>query len=146
MDLAPEAAARDEHEALDAFRELVAELHRHAAAERVPDDRRALVPEREQQVADHARERAEREVGRRLVRGAVTEQVRRDHRVVAGEPVEDVAPALGAGGDAVDQDQRRALAEHAVGDRVPVKLDGVHGVGAVAVRAIVRCYTARCHM
>ena len=82
-DLAPEAAARDQHQALDALGELVEELHRHAAAERVPDDRRALDADRREQVADAGGVRAERVVAARRGRVAVADQVGRDHRVVA---------------------------------------------------------------
>ena len=57
-----ETAAGDEHEPLAALGELVGELHRDAAAERVPDDRDAVVAERGQQVADAAGVRAERVV------------------------------------------------------------------------------------
>ena len=53
--LAAEAAAVHEHEPLAALGELVGELHHDAAAERVPDERRALVAERDHQVADAAR-------------------------------------------------------------------------------------------
>ena len=41
-----------EHEPLGHLRELVRELHRHAAAEAVADDRRPLVPEHAEEVAD----------------------------------------------------------------------------------------------
>ena len=37
----PEPAAADQHETVDELRMLIGELHRHAAAERVPDDRDA---------------------------------------------------------------------------------------------------------
>ena len=96
MHLAAEAAAGDEHEALDALGELVGELHRDAAAERVADDRRALVPERDEQVAHAAGERAERVVAARLGRRAVAEQVGGDHRVALAEPRKDLAPGLRA--------------------------------------------------
>ena len=67
-DLRAEAAAGDEHEPLDHLGELVGELHRDPAAERVADERRALVAERER--ADRAgRRRAPRASSRRR-RGA----------------------------------------------------------------------------
>ena len=81
----PEAAAGDEHEALAALGELVGELHRDAAAERVADDRRALVAERGQQVAHAAGVRAERVVAARRRRLAVAEQVGRDQREVLAQ-------------------------------------------------------------
>ena len=83
MHLAPEAAAGDEREALAALRELVGELHRDAAAERVADDGRLLVAEGEADVAQAAGERAERVVAARLRRLAVAEQVGGEDRVVA---------------------------------------------------------------
>ena len=74
--LAAEAAAGDQDEALAALRELVGELHRDPAAERVADDRRAVVAEGDDRVADGARVGAERVVAARLRRLAVSEQVR----------------------------------------------------------------------
>ena len=65
--------------------ELVGELHRHAAAERVPDERRALVPEREQQVADPAGVGAQRVVAAGLGRLAVAEQVGGDDGEALGQ-------------------------------------------------------------
>ena len=50
--LAAEAAAGDQCQSLDALGELVEELHRHAAAERVADDRRAVDAQPGEQVAD----------------------------------------------------------------------------------------------
>src|SRR5262249_53989463 len=55
----PEPAARDEHEPFAALGELVGELHRDAAAERVPDDARPLVPEGAEEIAHAAGIRAE---------------------------------------------------------------------------------------
>ncbi len=86
-DLAPEPAARDQDEPLDALRELVEELHRDAAAERVPDDRRALDPDRGEQVADAGGVRAERVVASWRGRVAVADQVGCDDRVVGREPL-----------------------------------------------------------
>ena len=83
MHLAPEAAARHEDEALAALGELVGELHRDPAAERVADDRRPVVAERDHRVADGARVGAERVVAARLGRLAVAQQVGRQHLVVA---------------------------------------------------------------
>jgi hypothetical protein len=47
-----QATAGDQRQALGALGELVEELHRHAAAERVADDRRRFHPDRRHQVAD----------------------------------------------------------------------------------------------
>ena len=70
VDLVAEPAAGDEPEPLAALGELVGELHRDAAAERVADDRDVVVAERGQEVADAAGVGAERVVaaGRGRVR------------------------------------------------------------------------------
>ena len=83
VDLAAEAAAGDEHEALAALGELVGKLHRDPAAERVPDERRALVAERDQQVADAAGVARRASSRRAALPTPVPEQVRRDHREAA---------------------------------------------------------------
>ena len=54
VDVRPEAAGRDEHEPLGALGEHVGELHRHATSQRVPHERRPLVAQRDEQVAQHA--------------------------------------------------------------------------------------------
>lgn len=57
--LSAEAAARHEHQPLAQLGELIGELHHDAAAQRVTDEGRTLVPEGDQQVADSARVGAE---------------------------------------------------------------------------------------
>ena len=109
-DLAAEPAARDQHQPLGHLRELVGQLHRDAAAERVADDRRAVVADRAHQVADAAGVGAERVVAARLGGVAVAEQVRRDHRVAVGQERDHVVPRLRAAGDPVDQQDRAAPA------------------------------------
>ena len=47
VDLATQAAAADEHQALAVLGELVGELHGHAAAQGVPDEGRAVMPQRQ---------------------------------------------------------------------------------------------------
>src|SRR2546427_365534 len=84
--LAPEAAARHQHQALAALGELIRELHGDAAAERVPDDRGARNPEHLEEIADAVRVRAERVVAARLGGAAVAEEVRGDDGVALGEP------------------------------------------------------------
>ena len=91
LTVAAEAAAGDQREPLDALRELVEELHRHAAAERVPDDRRALDADRGEQVADARRVRAERVVAARRRGVAVADEVGRDDRVRRRERLRDAA-------------------------------------------------------
>ena len=83
--LGPEAAAGDQHQALDHLRELVGELHRDAAAERVADQGRALVAEGEQQVAQAGGEAAERVVAAAGSESPWPGQVGGDHGVVAGQ-------------------------------------------------------------
>ena len=123
VDLAAEAAAVDQDEPLAALGELVGELHRDAAAERVPDERRALVAERDQQVAHAARVGAERVVAARLGRVAVAEQVGRDHGEALGEVRHHPLPRGGGRGDAVHEHDRRAAAGAAIGHAVAVELD-----------------------
>ena len=86
-DLLAQAAAVDEHEPLQALGELVGELHRDAAAERMADDGRRRDPEHRQEVAHPAGVGAERVVAARLARAAVAEQVGGDDGVVLGETV-----------------------------------------------------------
>ena len=92
VDLLAQAAAGDEPEPLAALGELVGELHRHAAAERVADDRDAVVAERGQQVAGAAGVGAERVVAARRGRRAVAEQVGRDQREVLARVARRPAP------------------------------------------------------
>ena len=105
-DLGAEAAAGDQHQALDHLRELVGELHRDPAAERVADQGRALVAEREQEVAQAGGEGAERVVaaaGSELPwpgrSGAITVWSR-----ASGSST--WRPVLGAARHAVDREQR----------------------------------------
>ena len=91
-DLAAQAAAVDEHQALAALGELVGELHGDAAAQRVADDRRPLVAERDEQVAHAAGVGAERVVAAWLGRLAVAEQVGREHGEAIGQLRHDALP------------------------------------------------------
>src|SRR4051794_14054653 len=69
--LAPEPAARYEHEPLAALRELVGHLHGHSAAQRVADDRAPSMTQRAEKVADATGVGAERVVAARLGGSAV---------------------------------------------------------------------------
>lgn len=120
---AAEAAAADEHQPVAQFRVLVRELHRHAAAERVPDDGGTGHVDRGQEVAQPAGERAERIVAHRFRRLAVAEQVGCDHVVVLGEPRVDGAPGLGAACKAVDEHHGLAATAAPVADFVTVNDD-----------------------
>ena len=121
VDLAAEPAAGDQHEPLAALRELVGELHRDPAAERVPDDRHAVVVERAQQVADAAGVRAERVVTARRRGMAVPEQVGGDDREAVRERVRGRLPGLRGVRDPVQQQEHRAAAGRPVGDRLAVQ-------------------------
>ncbi len=88
----PAPPVDDQDEPLGLVRELVGELHRHPAPERVPDERDAIDAEHGEQVAHAVRVRRNRVVGARLVRRAVPEQVRRDHQVLAREQRDDLLP------------------------------------------------------
>jgi hypothetical protein len=107
-DLAAQAAARDQHEPLAALGELVEELHRDAAAERVADDRCAVHADRCQDVAYPARVGSQRVVALSGRRVAVAQQVRCDHRVVRRESPGDLPPVTGGVEHSVDQHHRRA--------------------------------------
>ena len=121
-DLGAEPAAGDQDQPLDHLRELVGELHRDPAAERVADQRGALVAEREQQVAQAGGEAAQRVVAAAGRGGAVAGQVGGDHGVVAGQRLDHLAPVLGGAGHAVDQQQHRSLAAAEVADLATVQL------------------------
>ena len=108
VDVAPEPAAGDQHEAVGALGELVGVLHRDAAAQRVPDHRDALVAEGGDDVARAAGVRAERVVAARCRGLAVAEQVGGDHGVVLAEQGRDARPGVGRVGDPVEEQQRRA--------------------------------------
>ena len=66
VDLRAEPTAVDQNETFAALRELVRQLHRDTAAERVADECRALVSESDQQIAHPTCVRAERVVASRL--------------------------------------------------------------------------------
>ncbi|MCO5556221.1 hypothetical protein L7F22_009767 [Adiantum nelumboides] len=88
-----ETAGGHEHDPLGELGELVRELHRDAAAERVPDDRRPVDVERGQQVPQPGRVPAEGVVAAaRGLTGAVAEQVGRDHVQPTAQRVEHRCP------------------------------------------------------
>jgi hypothetical protein len=122
-DLPAETAARDERKAFDALGELVEELHRDAAAERVPDDRRPLDPDRREQVADAGGVSAERVVPARRRRITVPDQVGRDHRVAGCKPLGDGLPVARGVEHAVDQDDGRPAAGDPVDHAASVQGD-----------------------
>ena len=132
-DLAAEAAAGDQHEAVGALGELVEELHRHAPAEGVADDRGALHPEHREQVADARGVGAEGVVTARGRGVPVSDQVRRDHGVTVGERQGHRLPVAGGVEHPVDQHHRGPGSGHVVDNPVAVELDlpGLEVVGVV---------------
>ena len=118
-----EAAAVDQDEPLAALRELIRELHRDPATERMPDEGRALVAQGDHEVAYPARVGPARVVASRLGRAAVAQQIRRDHREALRERRHHALPRLRGRRDAVDEDEHRAAAGRPVDDAVAVELD-----------------------
>ena len=90
-------------EALATLRELVGELGRHAAAERMAQYRGAVDLEHAQEVPHPVGIARHRVVGPGLLGTTVAEQVRRDDGVMLGQLLEDGAPAVRAVADAVDR-------------------------------------------
>ncbi len=122
-DLVPETTARHEHQPFAPLRELVGELHDDAAPERLADEGRALVPERHQQVAHAARERAERVVAARLLGRAVTDEIGGDDGEALGQLGHDVPPRRRVARHAVDEDDHGPGARRAIADPVAVDVD-----------------------
>src|SRR3954453_19449754 len=108
--LAPQPAAADELHPFDVLRELVRELHHHAAAERVTDEGGALDLQRLEDVAQPGRERADRVVAAEPRRLAVPGEIRRDDVVLLRQLVEDGRPLRAVAGDAVHEHDARSLA------------------------------------
>lgn len=116
--------------------ELVGELHRHPAAERMPDDGHALDVEHRQQVAHPVGVARDRVVGARFVGLPVSQQIGGDHR----EPLSELGlhgiPGRGVVADAVDQQDRRPGAGDTERSFVPVD-------GAVFEAGVVTSRTGR---
>ena len=121
--LMAEAAARDQRKPLDSLGELVEELHRDPAAERVTDDGGAVDADGRQQVADAAGVGAEGVVAADGCGVAVAEQVGSDHGVAVGQPQRHLLPVLRGVDHAVDQYDRRAVTGDPVDHPVAVQLD-----------------------
>ena len=105
---APDPPAAHQHQALAALGELVGELRRHPAAERVAHHGGSLDLQDGQEVAHPVGEAGDGVVGPRLLRAPVAEQVRRNHRVVLGQLLDHRAPGVRAVTDAVDEEHGRA--------------------------------------
>lgn len=122
MDLAPEPTARDQRQSMHARGVAVCERHRDTAAKRVTDDRHAMVPEDLQQVAKDARVPARRVIGvSGSVRLTMSEQVRRDHRVGAGQTRNYLAPGERVVKEAVHQKEGWTAAGDPVHEPVAVQ-------------------------
>ena len=120
--LGSDAAGADEHQPLGPFRELVGELHRHPAAERVADHGYPVDVEHAEQVAHPVGVPGDGVVRSRLVdppwpsrSGAMT--------VWSGRAAASRPARLRAVADAVDEQEGRAAAGHPV--RPPVAVDPV---------------------
>lgn len=85
MNVLGDAAGRDQHESIDHVGELVRKLHRHTAAERMPNDADVLDAQSGQQIAHAVGVGRYRVIGPRLVGAAVSEKVRGDDGVVLGQ-------------------------------------------------------------
>ena len=127
--------APHQDEALATLRELVGELGRHAAAERMAQHRGAVDLEHAQEVPHPVGIPRHRVVGPRLLRTTMAEQVRRHDGVVLGQLLEHGAPAVRAVADAVDEQQHRPRARFHVGAAVPVHGDVAHPEGTFAAHA-----------
>src|SRR5690606_13605381 len=114
------AAGAHEHEALAQARVLIRELHRNPATQRMPDDRRRLDPEQQQEIAHAVGVGCRRVVGAGLGGPPVPEQIRHDHPMIASEPIDDLGPGVAGVADAVDQQHGWALAH--VEKRPPVAM------------------------
>ena len=130
--LGAEAAGRDQHEPLGALGELVGELHRHAAAEAVPDHGDPVDAEDAEQVAHPVGVAADAVVGARLVGVAVAEQVGRDHGVAPGERGDDRRPGGVVAAEAVQEQESRSRARADEGTPVPVDRDVLDALLLVA--------------
>ena len=100
--------AADEHQALAAFGELVGELRRHAAAQRMSDHRGPVDLEHAQEVPHPVGVPRHRVVGAWLLRAAMAQEVRGHDGVVLGQLLEHRAPAVRAVADAVNEQEHRA--------------------------------------
>jgi hypothetical protein len=135
----PSPPARDEDQALDHLGELVGELHRDAAAERVADERGSLVAEGDEQVAQAGRQRADRVVAAARGRGAMAGQVRRDHGVAARQRLDHLLPVGEGPAHPVDEEDDGAFAGLGVGDaatveRLGLDLDRLHRALIMSLR------------
>ena len=121
--LGAEPARGDQDHPLGALGELVGELHRDAAPEAVADDRDLVDPEERDQVAHPVGVAAQAVVGARLGRLAVAQQVGGDHRVAAGQRVDDRLPRGVVAAETVQEQERGPGADLDVRAAVAVERD-----------------------
>ena len=119
-DLRTDATRRDEHQPLAELGKLVRELGGDATAKGVTDDSDSVDLEHVEQIAHAVGEGTDGVVGAGLGGHAMAEQVGGDHRVVLGQRWNQRQPALGIVADAVEEQDGRTRAGHAVGAAVPV--------------------------
>ena len=123
MHLASEPAAVHEDEPLAALEELVRELHRDAAAQRVADEGRPIESERLEEVAHRVRVGPEGIVAARFRGFAVAEEIRGEDVVVLGEAREDGVPGGGGARDPVEQDDEGSASRPLIAVPLPVQED-----------------------
>src|ERR1700742_250729 len=122
VDVLGDAAGADQDQSFDEMRELVRELHRDPAAERMADDGGPLDVQDGKQVAHPVGVRRDRIVGAWFVRLPVTQQVDGDHREPLREPGLNGLPGRGIVTDSVNQQDHRAGAGDA--ERAPITVQG----------------------
>ncbi len=119
-DLLAESPTRDKHQTLDELWELVGELDRDATAERVTDERGALMTENEKQIAQVGGKTPNGVVPARS-RSPVSRKVRGDHGVALRQRLDHGSPFRPAATHTVDQEQDRAFSCHGIVQRATVK-------------------------
>ena len=119
--LTAQAPGVDQHQALATFRELIGELHGDTTAEGLPDHSGPVDAKEVEEVPHDGGKVAERVVAEGFFRRPVPEEVWGQYRVVALKEPHRRDPRERASGDAVKQQQHRALTASAVADLVAVE-------------------------
>ena len=123
MDLASQAAARHEDEALATIGKLIGELHRDPAAEGVSDKGSSFEPERTEQVPQHVRVPAKRVVAARLRAVAVAEEIGSHDRVPLAQAPGHLFPGRGSPCNSMNEDEQGPTARAAKAHAVTMQLD-----------------------
>src|SRR5664280_1052084 len=121
--LAAQAPGVDKYQALTTLGELIGKLQGYSTTEGLPDHGCPVDAEEVEEVPYNGGEVAERVVAGRFLRRPVPGEVRGQHRVVALQQAHGGDPRERAAGDAVEQQQHRALTTTAVADLVAVDRD-----------------------